>query len=86
MKEIHEKELTKMKSKVKDLKLEIDKMAKNRRMSLLDMKRGFDLIHKEAELMHNINHIEYPELDKTCKCGYKAPMLEDNIKVKDKTI
>jgi hypothetical protein len=45
-------------------------------MTILDMKRGFDLIQKEAELTHNMNHIRYPELDKKCNCGYKAPSVK----------
>jgi hypothetical protein len=89
MEEIHEKELANLKSQVKDLKSEINKIAKNRGMTdyrrlypcypwmtILDMKRGFDLIQKEAELTHNMNHIRYPELDKKCNCGYKAPSVK----------
>lgn len=76
MEEIREKELANLKSQVKDLKSEINKIAKNRGMTILDMKRGFDLIKKEAELTHNMNHIRYPELDKKCNCGYKAPSVK----------
>ena len=76
MEEINEKELANLKSQVKDLRSEINRIGKKRGMSILDMKRGFDLIQKEAELTHNMNHIRYPELDKKCNCGYKAPSIK----------
>ena len=56
-----------------EIKGEIAKISRRKGISILDMKKGFDLLQKEADLVHSRNHIKYPELDTKCKCGYKSP-------------
>ena len=58
---------------IRGIQTEITKISRRKGISILDMKKGFDLLQKEADLVHSRNHIKYPELDAKCKCGYKSP-------------
>jgi len=57
---------------LKDKKRILYNLRRRKNLSIKDMMFWGDTTMEAAKLQHQLNHYNYPKLDKKCNCGFKV--------------